>query len=248
MSDSLAANGQPRTGAGRSAFLTLIGSPTRRASIVWTASIGVVVVVVFGFVIRGTAFDLAVVQFFNGFHDGMLAAVTDAIYKYVGPVPAIIGTVVLTLMILVVTRNLRIASTFAVVIAATWLSMAVVKLLVARARPDESLLSYPFNPAQVDASYPSGHVAFVTALVVTLFLAVSLGYRRWLVGILGGLVVAGVGLALVADGVHYPSDVIGSVVWAITVAPLVRMLWVSLVIQPIDRSLSHRVRPARHAL
>ncbi len=247
MSNSLEANDQPRTPAGRNAFLTLIAPTARRAPITWVASVGVVVVVVFGFAIRGTAFDLAVVQFFNGFHHGTVATITDAIYKYFGPTFAIIGTAVLTVIILVVTRNLRIASTFAVVIAVTWLSMAVVKLLVHRVRPDESVLSYPFNPAQVDASYPSGHAAFVTALVVTLFLAVSIGYRRWLVGILGGLVVAGVGLALVTDGVHYPSDVIGSIVWAITVAPLVRMLWVSLVIREVDRYLSRRARPARHA-
>lgn len=186
MSNSLEANDQPRTPAGRNAFLTLIAPTARRAPITWVASVGVVVVVVFGFAIRGTAFDLAVVQFFNGFHHGAVATITDAIYKYFGPTFAIIGTAVLTVIILVVTRNLRIASTFAVVIAVTWLSMAVVKLLVHRVRPDESVLSYPFNPAQVDASYPSGHAAFVTALVVTVFLAVSIGYRRWLVGILGG--------------------------------------------------------------
>jgi len=247
VSNSLEANDQPHARAGRNAFVTLIAPPTHRAAIIWAASVGVVVVVVFGFVIRGTAFDLAVVQFFNGFHHGAVATVTDAIYKYVGPIFAIIGTAVLTVVIFVVTRNLRIASTFAVVIAVTWLSMALVKLLVHRVRPDEALLSYPFNPAQVDASYPSGHAAFITALVVTIFLAVTVGYRRWLVGILGGVVVAVVGLALVTDGVHYPSDVIGSVVWAITVAPLARMLWVGLVIREVDRYLTRRTRPARHA-
>jgi undecaprenyl-diphosphatase len=176
----------------------------------------------------------------------MVATVTDSVYKYIGPVPAILGTAFLTLVILIVTRNLRIASTFAVVIATTWLSMALVKLLVHRARPDGSVLSYPYDPAQVDASYPSGHTAFITALVVTLFLAVSVGYRRWLVGILGGLIVVGVGVSLVTAGVHYPSDVLGSVVWAITVAPLARLAWVSLVIRPIDRYRSRRANPPRH--
>lgn len=247
MSKAVEDNDLMRAAASRTPFVTLIAAPINRTRIVWAATVGVAFVVIFGFVIRGTAFDLAVVQFLNGFHHGLIAAVTDGIYNYFEPAPAIIGTVLLTAVILVVSRNLRIASTFAVVIAATWLSLAVVKLLVHRVRPDVSLLNFPFSPAQVDASYPSGHTTFITALVATLLLAVSVGYRRWLVGVLGGFAVAGVGIAVVIDGLHYPSDVIGSIVWAVTVAPLVRMLWVSLVIQPIGRSRFRSARPEHHA-
>jgi len=247
MSKSLEGNDLPPTAASQTPFVTLIAAPIHRTRLVWTASVGGAFVVIFGLIIRGSAIDVAVVQFLNGFHNGLIATVTDGIYNYFEPAPSIIGTVLLTAVILVVSRNLRIASTFAVVIAATWLSLAVVKLLVHRVRPDESLLTFPFTPTQVDASYPSGHTTFITALVVTLVLAVSVGYRRWLAGVLGGSVVAGVGIAVVVDGLHYPSDVIGSIVWAVTVAPLVSMLWVSLVIQPIDRLRFRSARPEQHA-
>lgn len=52
----------------------------------------------------------------------------------------------------------------------------------------------------------------------------------------------GVGAALVIDGVHYPSDVVASIVWGIVVAPLARMLWVSVVLRRVDGFTSRRAR------
>jgi membrane-associated phospholipid phosphatase len=149
---------------------------------------------------------------------------------------AILGTVLLTAIIIFLTKSLRVGSTFAATVAATWLSLAVVKLLVHRVRPDPTLLNFPFNPAQIDASYPSGHAAFVTALVVTIVLGVAVGRRRWVTAIIGGLLIIGVGTALVINGVHYPSDVIGSIIWGITVAPLARYVWVSVVLRRLTPS------------
>jgi undecaprenyl-diphosphatase len=214
--------------------------------VIWVAVIGVVVVTVSGFLIRGTQFDFGVVRALNDLHTGALGSLTDGVYKFIGPVPAIIGTAVLTGLILLITRSFGVASTFAVTIAGSWLSLAVVKLLVHRDRPDATLLSYPYNPVQVDASYPSGHAAFGTAVVVTIFLGVTLVSRRWLVGVIGGLAVLAVGSALVIDGVHYPSDVLGSIVWCVTVAPVVRLVWVSLVLRGIGSAISRRNRNARH--
>lgn len=55
--------------------------------------------------------------------------------------------------------------------------------------------------------------------------------RRWhaTATIIGAAAVAVAALALVTDGVHFPSDVIASVVWTLAVAPAVRYLWVDLV-------------------
>ncbi len=231
--------------APRGLFGELLAPTTQRARIIWTAGVGIVVVLVVGLVIRTTHFDFAVVQFLNGYHFGAVGSLTNAIYKIFAPAPAIIGTVVLTGIILALTRNLRVASTFAATIAATWLSLAVVKLIVHRLRPDSSLLPFPFNPAQIDASYPSGHAAFVTALVVTIVLGLAAGRRRWLAGIIGGLLILGVGTALVIDGVHFPSDVIASIIWGIVVAPLARIIWVSVVLRGIDGAKLRRSRDAR---
>jgi undecaprenyl-diphosphatase len=214
--------------------------------VIWVAAIGVVVVAVAGLLIRDSHFDFGVVQALNGLHTGVIASLTDGVYKFIGPVPAIVGTAVLTLLILLLTRSFGVASTFAVTIAGAWLSLAVVKLIVHRVRPDATLLPNPFNPAQIDASYPSGHAAFATAVVVTIFLGVTVVSRRWLVGVIGGLAVLAVGTALVIDGVHYPSDVLGSIVWCIAVAPLVRFVWVVLVLRGVGSAISRRNTNARH--
>jgi membrane-associated phospholipid phosphatase len=70
----------------------------------------------------------------------------------------------------------------------------------------------------------------VTALVVTIVLALAAGPARRLAAVCGGLLIAGVGVSLVIDGVHYPSDVLASILWGIAIAPLARMLWVSVVL------------------
>ena len=210
-------------------------SPVRNQSrVIWTAIIGIVIVFTVGLLIRHSHFDLAVVQYLNDHHHGTIGSITNAVYKFFGPLYAILGVVVVTGIIVAVSRSLRVSSTFAATIAATWLSMAAVKLIVHRLRPDPSLLSFPFNPAQIDASYPSGHTAFITALVVTLFLGVAIN-RRWLVAFIGGLFIVLVGLSVIVDGIHFPSDVIASVIWGIVVAPFARMLWVSVVLGTIDK-------------
>lgn len=87
-----------------------------------------------------------------------------------------------TIIITVLTRNFRDVSTFAATIATTWLSLAVIRLIVHRLCPDPSLLPFPFHPAQIDASYPSGHAGVVTALVVTIVIGLAGGRSRWLAG------------------------------------------------------------------
>lgn len=221
-------------------FSAILEPSRSRKQVVWTAAIGAIIVVLFGFIIKSTHFDLAVVQQLNHVHHGVIGSLTNGVYKFFGPTFAILGTIILTVLIVVISKSLRIGSAFAATVAATWLSLALVKLIVHRVRPDPSLLSFPFDPAQVDASYPSGHAAFVTALVVTLFLSVAVGYRRWIVGIVGGLIVLGVGTALVINGVHYPSDVLGSIVWGITVAPLAQYVWVSIVLKYLKGTQTER--------
>ncbi len=85
----------------------------------------------------------------------------------------------------------------------------------------------------------------MTALVVTLVLATAVGGRRWIVAIAGGLLIAGVGTALVINGVHFPSDVLASIAWGIVVAPLARMLWVWIVLGGIDNVAKRRRQNAR---
>jgi undecaprenyl-diphosphatase len=198
------------------------------------AIVGAVLVVVGGIALHASAFDLSVDRALNGLHTGAFGALGDAVYKYVGPLYAILGTAVLTAIVLVVTRDLRRASTFAVTIAVTWLSSAVVKIAVARPRPDIALLPHP-SPAQTDASYPSGHAVFAAALVVAAVLITRSVVLRRVWAIVGGIAVVAIGVLLVSDGVHFPSDILASWVWSLALAPLVCAVW-TWVVRPRPRA------------
>ncbi len=216
----------PRTPVSSPAFLT---PGPRLAPSVVRGTAAVLLVVLFGLLVARsfgmTQTDLTISKALNGLHTGVLGAGTSAVYSVFGPAPAIVITAVVAAIIWLVSRSLRQGITFGIVVAVTWLPSALVKVIVDRTRPDAALLAHPFSPQPVDASYPSGHAVFITALVMALFLLARGRPIRLLVVVLGAVLVAVVALALVIDGVHYPSDVIASILWSIGLAPLVLEIW-----------------------
>lgn len=194
----------------------------------------IVVVAAFGFLIAKTAsmthVDFTILKAVNPLHSGFLAGLGTGIYSIFSPVPAVLITVVIVAIIWFVTKNLRVAATFAVVVAVTWVPSDVVKILVHRHRPDAVALVHHLSSQPVDPSYPSGHMVFATALVMAvLFLARGKSYRTGLVAA-GVLLIVIVAFALLSDAVHYPTDVAASIVWGVAVAPLVLLLWNRFVI------------------
>ena len=228
------------TAAKPSLFLT----PNRRpAPLIVSAIVAVVIVIAFGAYVGLTrampSWDAAASHSLNLLHTGALGFLSTAFYSVFEPPFAIAITVILSALMWLITRNLTLGVTFGAVIAITWLPVVVIKLLVNRARPNPLTLAHPFV-AQPDASYPSGHAAFVTALVVVLIL-VARGRRfRGLVIVLGSLLVIALGVALLIDGVHYPTDVIASIVWSAGLAPLVLFLWTRFIVPLTRRSRSRR--------
>jgi membrane-associated phospholipid phosphatase len=189
-----------------------------------------VLLIVVGFVLKALgSFEQPLSTAMNALHRGLLGTVGSALYRDFGPAPAIVGTVVITAVILVVRRDLRVASTFAFTVAVTWLSVAVVKLLVDRPRPDATVMPFPYTPVQHDASYPSGHATFIVVIVIAL---VALAPRRLrpAATVLGAILVASACFLLVVDGVHWTTDVLASVCWGLGVGPFVRAFWVRLVL------------------
>lgn len=106
------------------------------------------------------------------------------------------------------------AARFAAVAAIGWLSVEPVKLLVHRPRP----VLPNVHAAAESWSFPSGHVALVTAVVLGLVL-VTTGRSRAVTIIFGSAAVIVVALSRLTLAVHYPSDTAASVVWvgAVTV-------------------------------
>ncbi|GGK89539.1 undecaprenyl-diphosphatase [Curtobacterium luteum] len=214
------------------------------------AAVIVAALVLIGFLLRAHPVDEPLARSLNAAHTGTAAAVGSAVYAAFEPVPAVLLTVALTALVWIRTRRVATAAGFAGTVALTWITSDLLKLVVARPRPDGSVLPHPFVPVQPDPSFPSGHAVFVTALLLAVLALVPPGRRRRAVAVVGGLGVLFVVLALAVDGVHWPTDLAASVVWALAVAPAARAVWVGNVVDPLARRLEqtgrHRVRKEDH--
>ena len=211
------------------------GQIRRLPALATIAVIGVVAVAVLGFGITRfgllSSFDRSVSRSLNELHTGVLGGLATGIYSVLSPVFAVVITAVIAAVILAATRRIRIAITFAVIVAVTWLPSAAMKILVHRARPDITTLAHPFAHQPVDGSYPSGHLVYVAAVVVTFALLARPGAWRGFALVAGTILCILVGVALVVDGVHYPTDVFASALWSATIAPLVFALCARVLLQ-----------------
>ncbi|GAA4482930.1 phosphatase PAP2 family protein [Microbacterium panaciterrae] len=214
----------------RGRALTGIDHQTRRPLIaVIVAVVGAIAVVVLGFLMRSGQADQGAVVALNKLHTGVWGAFSSAVYRAIEPVPAVAITLVIAAIVWAVSKSLRTAILFGLTVALTWLPVAAVKILVDRPRPDAALLSHPFSPLQTDGSFPSGHTAYVVALAFGFWFLLRDTRYAWTPIVFGVIVTAAVGLAVVSDGLHFPTDVLGSILWALTTAAAVRWVIVDLV-------------------
>lgn len=225
----------PRHQARASAHETPAISHRRILTLAVIAVLGVVAVAALGFGVTKLGllsdFDRSLSSGLNELHTGVLGSLASGIYSVLSPVPAVVITAVIAAIILAATRRFRVAITFALVVALTWLPSAGMKFLIHRARPDVTTLTHPFARQPVDTSFPSGHMVFTVAVVVAFVLLARPGVARALTLVAGTIVAIVVGLALIVDGVHYPTDVIGSVLWSVTVGPLAFALCARFIVQ-----------------
>lgn len=207
------------------------------------AVVSVVLLCLAGWLLRAHPVDRALGSAMNSWHVGLLGALGDAVYVLFEPVPAIALTVVITAVLWAVTRRWSVAAGFAGVVALTWIPSDVLKLVVQRPRPDGSWLSHPFSPVQVDPSFPSGHMVFVTSLLLALLMVLRGSSWRRPVAAASVVIVVVVAFALCVDAVHWPTDVAASILWAIAVAPAARIVWVDVV---IGRAIRRVGQTGRH--
>jgi membrane-associated phospholipid phosphatase len=129
-----------------------------------------------------------------------------------GPSGAILLTLIMVAAALVLRRSWASAVRALVVLAVPWALAETVKAVVRRPRPDPTALPSLHVPDPVSFSYPSGHTAFAAALCCAVVLVVVAGRHRRRAMWIGAAVVVVVGWSRVYLGVHYPTDVVASMV------------------------------------
>ncbi|WP_062292356.1 phosphatase PAP2 family protein [Demequina phytophila] len=196
-----------------------------------------------GFALRSHPVDAGIVRGLNELHVGLWGVIASGLYRALEPIIAIPLVMLLAAVVWKASRDMRLALAFSGVVALTWLPTEVFKVVVARPRPDMAALAHPFSPAQSDGSFPSGHTVFVAALAIAVFYLLK--ETRWATAaILGGVIaIATISVAVVSDGLHYPTDVIASICWALAMAPVARWLTVDLILPWLDGFLPSRASP-----
>ncbi|OBF99399.1 phosphatase PAP2 family protein [Mycolicibacter sinensis] len=155
------------------------------------------------------------------FWDGLSTIFAPAVFRLLAMV---------ALVVALARRRLRPALFLLVTVEMSWLLTVVAKGSVDRPRPGTALATAS------SSSFPSGHaLGVMVAVGALLALTLPLLRRRARVAAVGAgvLVVAAVGIARVALGVHHPSDVLAG--WALGWAYLA--LW-AMLLRPwrVDRS------------
>lgn len=97
----------------------------------------------------------------------------------------------------------------------SWLCSQALQLFVHRLRPFISDQEVHALVEKTSYSFPSGHASFFFALSTVVYL------HNKRVGILFYVASAAIGLARVATGVHYPTDILGGAILGIAVGWLV---------------------------
>jgi membrane-associated phospholipid phosphatase len=169
--------------------------------------------------------ELGVDQNLSQHHVALLTGAAMALNLLFGPVVGLLAIAGICLFLLLVRRAPVSAIAFGLVAGSGWVASEVFKLLVARQRPDASLLFDPLAPESGTDSFPSGHVTFaVTLAFAVYFLARGIRWAKF-AAVSGVMVVALVAWSRLYIGVHYPSDVAGSLLAGTAAVVLLAGLW-----------------------
>jgi undecaprenyl-diphosphatase len=190
--------------------------------------VGLAIVIAAGLVLTHSAAltraDFSGLLTLNGSPSHLADVLSLAATWIVAPTRAIILGVLIAIVVALVSRSLGTGIFVAATIAVTWLGSDVIKYIVDRPRPPVAELVHNVGGFDVDPSFPSGHVTFVAATTVAFILLLRARRSAWIAVTLGVLATAGIAIARVYLGAHYPGDVTAAVVYAVLVTPAVYTL------------------------
>jgi undecaprenyl-diphosphatase len=183
---------------------------------------------------EGDAFeraDGALVRWFAGHRTGLLDTVSGPVAE-LGNTGVVVGVAVGVAIVLAALRRWRSVLVLAVALVGELAVFLTATAVIDRRRPPVPHLDAQLPPT---SSFPSGHTAAAICLygcLAALVLAATRAWWRRLAVILAVLVVLAVALARLYRGAHYPTDVLGSVLFAVP------WLLVVLRVTPPDRGRS----------
>jgi undecaprenyl-diphosphatase len=169
---------------------------------------GILLALICGLLLRGSTAEFGAVLALNGLRVPGADGLAEAVGTGLGPASAIGIGVALAVFVSAWSRSVATGLTAALAVGLSWGGVGVLKLIVARPRPDWPALAHPLGVAETDPSYPSGHVAFIAALATACVLLAWRTRARWWILAAGAAATAAVAFARLHAGVHYPTDVV----------------------------------------
>lgn len=216
--------------------------PQPRYWLLWGSALAAVVLAI-GFSVQSvtglTTSELGVDQELSRHHVAGLTTLAMALNFLFAPVAGVCIVLVIGLYQFLIRRSFVRAVMFVLFACSGWAASEVFKLIVARHRPNPSLLFDPLSPETGSNSFPSGHTAFAVAFAFALYFLVR-GTRWGVITAWAGAVLAVVvAWSRIYIGVHYPSDVAASFLATSAAVIVLAGLWNRYAPRILDR-LSHR--------
>ena len=193
----------------RSASQILVG-----AVVIWGALVGVGVLItdVFNEMVRPV--DVSVVEWFAAIRTDALSTLAVLVGHLGGTIGIVVVLAIAVPLALALTRRWAPSAFLLIAVVGETALFLAVSTIISRGRPPVEHLSPPLPPT---SSFPSGHVAAATAA----YGAIALLVRAWVGGWIGRVALAvaavasgSVALSRLYRGVHYPTDVLASIVYA----------------------------------
>ncbi|MBE4718403.1 hypothetical protein DAD99_09695 [Pseudarthrobacter sp. AB1] len=169
--------------------------------------------------------ELGVDQDISRHHVALLTGAAMALNLLFGPAAGVLAIGAVALFLLVARGAPVNAVAFSLMASSGWVASELFKLLIERQRPDPTLLFDPLAPEIGPDSFPSGHVTFAVTLAFAVYF-LARGTRWSKFAAVGGVVVTVVvAWSRLYIGVHYPSDVVGSLLAGSMAVILTAGLW-----------------------